>query len=167
MFAGSQVDERMLGAVAHARKAGIRTGLVSNSWGTRRYDRVLLADLFDGIVISGEVGMRKPTPQMYEIGAQRIGLEPSECVFVDDLPFNLPPAGRAGDGHGAPYRSGRDDPGARTAAPGEAGLSAHYRSDRASANASSSVCAPSIRTVSGPCSQVSASPAPLVRAAIP
>jgi putative hydrolase of the HAD superfamily len=96
MFAGSQVDEPMLAAVAHARGAGIRTGLISNSWGTRRYDRVLLADLFDGIVISGEVGMRKPAPQMYEIGAQRIGLEPSECVFVDDLPFNLPPAAELG-----------------------------------------------------------------------
>ncbi len=96
MFAGSRPDERMLAAVARARQAGIRTGLISNSWGTRRYDRVLLADLFDGLVISGEVGMRKPTPQMYEIGAERIGLEPSECVFVDDLPFNLAPAAELG-----------------------------------------------------------------------
>jgi putative hydrolase of the HAD superfamily len=96
MFAGSRADEQMLAAVVRARKAGIRTGLISNSWGTRRYDRTLLADLFDGIVISGELGIRKPTPQIYEIGAERIGLEPSACVYVDDLPFNLPPAAELG-----------------------------------------------------------------------
>ena len=96
MFAGAQTNEEMLAAVALAREAGVRTGLISNSWGTRRYDRALLGDLFDGIVISGEVGLRKPTPRMYELGAERIGLEPSTCVFVDDLPFNLPPAAELG-----------------------------------------------------------------------
>ena len=70
--------------------------MISNSWGTRRYDRGLLAELFDGIVISGEVGMRKPTPEIYELGAQRIGVEPRACVFVDDLPFNLAPASELG-----------------------------------------------------------------------
>jgi putative hydrolase of the HAD superfamily len=96
MFAGSRADEQMLAAVVRARKAGIRTGLISNSWGTRRYDRALLAELFDGIVISGEEGIRKPSPEMYEIGAERIELEPSACVYVDDLPFNLPPAAELG-----------------------------------------------------------------------
>jgi putative hydrolase of the HAD superfamily len=98
LFAGSGPDEAMLDAVLRARRAGIRTGLVSNSWGTRRYDRKRLSELFDGIVISGEVGMRKPAPQMYELGAQRIGLEPHACVFVDDLPFNLGPAAELGMG---------------------------------------------------------------------
>lgn len=96
LFAGSGPDEEMLGAVARARAAGVRTGLISNSWGTRRYDRELLANLFDGIVLSGEEGIRKPAPEIYAMGAQRIGLEPSECVFVDDLPFNLPPAAELG-----------------------------------------------------------------------
>jgi putative hydrolase of the HAD superfamily len=96
LFAGSRPDEAMLDAVHRARRAGIRTGLISNSWGTRRYDRTLLDRLFDGIVISGEVGMRKPTPEIYEMGAQRIGMPPGDCVFVDDLPFNLEPAERLG-----------------------------------------------------------------------
>jgi len=43
-------------------------------------------------VISGEVGLRKPAPEMYTRGAAAIGLDPSQCVFVDDLPFNLDPA---------------------------------------------------------------------------
>jgi epoxide hydrolase-like predicted phosphatase len=96
LFAGSRPDQAMLDAVHRARRAGIRTGLISNSWGTRRYDRTLLDRLFDGIVISGEVGMRKPTPEIYEMSAERIGVAPADCVFVDDLPFNLKPAQQLG-----------------------------------------------------------------------
>jgi putative hydrolase of the HAD superfamily len=96
LFAGVGPDEAMLAAVRAARAAGIRTGLVSNSWGTRRYDRALLEELFDGIVISGEVGIRKPAPEMYRLGAERAGAAPEACVYVDDLPFNLPPAAELG-----------------------------------------------------------------------
>jgi putative hydrolase of the HAD superfamily len=96
LFAGSEPDDAMVAAVARARESGIRTGLISNSWGTRRYDRRHLAELFDGIVISGEVGIRKPAPEIYALGAERIGMEPSACVFVDDLPFNLGPAAELG-----------------------------------------------------------------------
>ena len=86
----------MVGALRAARQAGIRTGLISNSWGTSRYPRELLAELFDGVVISGEVGIRKPTSRIYELGAEAIGREPWQCVYVDDLPFNLPPAQELG-----------------------------------------------------------------------
>ena len=96
MFAGSTPDKPMVSAVRAARRGGIRTGLISNSWGTRRYDRSQLEELFDGVVISGEVGIRKPAPEMYRLGAERIGLEPEACVFVDDLPFNLDPAAGLG-----------------------------------------------------------------------
>jgi epoxide hydrolase-like predicted phosphatase len=96
LFAGSRPDPPMIAAVLAARRAGIRTGLISNSWGTRRYDRSQLTELFDGVVISGEEGMRKPAPEMYALGAERIGLEPAACVFVDDLPFNLKPAAELG-----------------------------------------------------------------------
>lgn len=96
LFAGARPDEAMQAAVRSARGAGIRTGLISNSWGTRRYDRALLAELFDGVVISGELGIRKPSPEIYTVGAERIGVEPARCVFVDDLPFNLRPAAELG-----------------------------------------------------------------------
>ena len=116
LFAGGEPEPAMLEAVRRARAAGVRTGLISNSWGTRRYDRALLAELFDGVVISGEEGMRKPTPSIYELGAERIGVAPAQCVFVDDLPFNLEPAGRAGHGHRPSPGSGADDGRARAAA---------------------------------------------------
>lgn len=96
LFSGAQPDESMVQAVRAARGAGVRTGLISNSWGTTRYPRELLAELFDGIVISGEVGIRKPALRIYEMGAESIGLPASRCVFVDDLPFNLPPAEELG-----------------------------------------------------------------------
>nr|BFE66399.1 HAD-IA family hydrolase [Dactylosporangium thailandense] len=85
-------DVAMLGFVRAAHDAGIRTGLISNSWGLDRYDRVLLAELFDGVVISAEVGLRKPAPEIYALGAEAVGLDPAECVYVDDLPGNLKPA---------------------------------------------------------------------------
>jgi putative hydrolase of the HAD superfamily len=92
MFAGAAPDARMLGAVKAARDAGVRTGLISNSWGVDRYPQELIDELFDGVVISGVVGIRKPAPEIYEMGAQAVGLPPEDCVFVDDLGFNLKPA---------------------------------------------------------------------------
>jgi epoxide hydrolase-like predicted phosphatase len=96
MFAGSLPDARMLGAVKAAHDAGIRTGLISNSWGVDRYPQELMDELFDGVVISGVVGIRKPAREIYAMGAEAIGLPPSECVFVDDLGFNLKPAKELG-----------------------------------------------------------------------
>jgi putative hydrolase of the HAD superfamily len=96
LFGGVHADEEMISAVGRAREAGIHTGLISNSWGTRRYDRALLSELFDGVVLSGEERMRKPTPAIYELGAERIGVPASSCVFVDDLAFNLEPAAELG-----------------------------------------------------------------------
>jgi putative hydrolase of the HAD superfamily len=92
LFAGVLPEPEMPGVVLAARRAGIRTGLLSNSWGHRRYDRSRFDELFDAVVISGEVGLRKPDPAIYALGARSIGVEPDACVFVDDLPHNLEPA---------------------------------------------------------------------------
>ncbi len=96
LFAGVLPDEAMVEAVRRARRAGIRTALVSNSWGVERYPTALFPELFDGIVLSGEEGTRKPSKRMYELGAERAGAELPDCVFVDDLPFNLTPAQELG-----------------------------------------------------------------------
>src|SRR5207248_8232658 len=57
MFAGMEPAEPMVDAVRAARAGGIRTGLISNSWSTSHYDRDLLAELFDAVVISAEGGL--------------------------------------------------------------------------------------------------------------
>jgi putative hydrolase of the HAD superfamily len=79
-------------AVVMAKRQGIRTGLISNSWGATNYELDRFPEMFDGWVISGDEGMRKPDPKIYELGAERIGLTPEDCVFVDDLKGNLKPA---------------------------------------------------------------------------
>jgi putative hydrolase of the HAD superfamily len=88
MFGGVRPDDRMLAALRTARAAGIRTGLISNSMGEGRYDRSTFPDLFDGVVISGDVGLHKPQPEIFLLGAERAGVEPRDCVFVDDLREN-------------------------------------------------------------------------------
>jgi epoxide hydrolase-like predicted phosphatase len=96
LFAGVEPDVTMVEAVRRARAGGIRTALVSNSWGVHRYPRELFDELFDGVVISAEEGTRKPSRRMYELGAQRAGVAPERAVYVDDLPFNLQPAAALG-----------------------------------------------------------------------
>lgn len=88
LFARMTADGEMVAAVRRAKSAGIRTGLISNSLGEGRYDRSTFPELFDGVVISGEEGVHKPQPEIYLLGAERVGLPPQECVFVDDLREN-------------------------------------------------------------------------------
>jgi putative hydrolase of the HAD superfamily len=88
MFRGMKPSEPMVAAVRAARDSGIRTGLVSNSWSTSHYDRALLAELFDAVVISAEVGLHKPQPEIYLLASKRLGVEPERCMFIDDLREN-------------------------------------------------------------------------------
>jgi putative hydrolase of the HAD superfamily len=88
IFAGLGPEPAMLDAVRSARQAGVRTGLISNSVGTDIYDRTVLNELFDATVISGEVGLHKPQPEIFHLGAERIDVPPERCVFVDDLREN-------------------------------------------------------------------------------
>ena len=48
--------------------------------------------LFDGIIESSKVGVRKPDPAFYELACEQLGIVPSEAVFLDDLGVNLKPA---------------------------------------------------------------------------
>jgi putative hydrolase of the HAD superfamily len=88
LFAGLQPDEAMIGAVRAARDAGVRTALISNSWGLGIYDRASPTDLFDVSVISGEVGLHKPQPEIFTLACEQLDVKPSEAIFVDDLREN-------------------------------------------------------------------------------
>jgi putative hydrolase of the HAD superfamily len=95
MFAASAFDEGMHELMRAARRAGLRTGLLSNSWGGS-YPRHLFPDLFDAVVISAEVGMRKPEERIFRLAAEVLGLEPEECVFIDDIQDNVAAAQAVG-----------------------------------------------------------------------
>ena len=95
MFAAFEPVEPMYEVLRKARAAGIRTCLLSNSWGNS-YPRELFAELFDGVVISGEVGLRKPDPAIFQHALGLLGLPPQECAFIDDIEHNVRAAERLG-----------------------------------------------------------------------
>lgn len=95
LLADLRPDQRMLNAVQAASRAGIRAAVVTNSWGTEPYDPYepwQLKVTFDAVVVSHEVGLRKPDPAIYRLAAEEIGVAPGACVFVDDVASNLPAA---------------------------------------------------------------------------
>jgi epoxide hydrolase-like predicted phosphatase len=95
MFSGFGWEPSMAEALRHAKAAGFSTALLSNSWGNE-YPREGWDELFDAVVISGEVGMRKPEARIFRLTADRLGLAPEECVFVDDLAPNIRGAAAVG-----------------------------------------------------------------------
>jgi putative hydrolase of the HAD superfamily len=95
MFAWSKLDSGMLELFRKLHSDGVPTGLLSNSWGPD-YPRELFADMFDAVVISGEVGMRKPEPRIFLHAAQLLGVDPAQCVFIDDIEANVTAAQQAG-----------------------------------------------------------------------
>lgn len=96
LFAGLSPSGRMWEATRLARQAGIATALLSNSWSTDGYDYDLLEQHFDEVVISADVGLRKPDPAIFRLAADRLGVAVEDCVFVDDLDLNVAAAQRLG-----------------------------------------------------------------------
>jgi len=87
LFASLQPAEPMVEAVRRAREAGVPTGLISNSWVMDHYTDEIRG-LFDAVVISAEVGLHKPQPEIYRLAAERLGVGTEDCVIVDDLREN-------------------------------------------------------------------------------
>ncbi len=88
MFAHFTQAPAMTALVWRARSSGLAKALLSNSWGNS-YPAEVFEGMFDVIVISGEVGMRKPEARIYRHTCAELGLAPQECVFVDDLAHNV------------------------------------------------------------------------------
>ncbi|MFC4910425.1 HAD family hydrolase [Actinomadura gamaensis] len=87
MFAGFAPVEEMYALLEEVRAGGARTALLSNSWGNV-YPRDRWTGLFDAVVISCEVGMRKPDEAIFRHAVDLLGLDPAECVFIDDIVHN-------------------------------------------------------------------------------
>jgi putative hydrolase of the HAD superfamily len=87
LFADLQPNQPMVKAVERAQEVGVPTGLISNSWVMDHYTEEI-RDLFDVVVISAEVGLHKPQPEIYRLAAEQLGMKPEDCVFVDDLREN-------------------------------------------------------------------------------
>lgn len=96
VFGELRLQGRLWSASYLLRAEGILTGLLSNSWGTSDYPMDLIHRTFDDVVISGEVGLRKPDPAIFLLAAERLDVAPDACVFVDDHPLNLKAAAALG-----------------------------------------------------------------------
>lgn len=88
LFEGFSHAEDMNALVRRTKSAGFRTGMLSNSWGNKYPDH-LFDGMFDVVVISGEVGMRKPEERIYSYTQGLMDIDPQELVFVDDMPHNV------------------------------------------------------------------------------
>lgn len=86
-------------ALVRALRPPYRTAILSNadaSLRARLRDGLGIHDLFDAIVCSAEIGIAKPDPAIYRLAAERLGLEPAACVFVDDYEANVEAARTVG-----------------------------------------------------------------------
>jgi putative hydrolase of the HAD superfamily len=89
LFAAMGPDEQMYELIADLHAAGVTTALLSNSWGNT-YPRERLTALMDVMVISGEVGLRKPEPPIYRLVLERLGIsDAATVVFIDDAAPNI------------------------------------------------------------------------------
>jgi putative hydrolase of the HAD superfamily len=88
----------MVTALDRVIRAGYRTACLTNNvvGGEQRMDVGDVMVMFDHVVESSKVGCRKPETRFYEIACELVGVEPTECVFLDDLGINLKPAAAMG-----------------------------------------------------------------------
>lgn len=96
MQAGMRRDDRTVALVDDLRAAGVPVALVSNAFGRDCYAGFDLAALADEVVISAEIGIRKPSRRIYALACERLGVAPEQAVMVDDLQQNLDGAARIG-----------------------------------------------------------------------
>lgn len=89
IVAGEHKDSRVIDYIKATRKV-YKTALLSNIASRESMNRRLseeeLNELFDVVVISGEVRVQKPEPEIFKMVVERLEVEPSECVFIDDSP---------------------------------------------------------------------------------
>lgn len=97
-FADDSLDRDLVELIRSVRP-GVKTGMISNAWsGLRAVLRNPLAidDLFDAIVISAEEKIMKPDPWIYRLALQRLGVQPAEAIFLDDVQLNVDAAHASG-----------------------------------------------------------------------
>jgi putative hydrolase of the HAD superfamily len=94
---GGSAHPEMLTAIAQIQAAGLKTAALTNNWvaddGVGMRDRMpVFGELFDLIIESSIVGLRKPDPRIYELVCEQLDVEPAAAIFLDDLGVNLKPA---------------------------------------------------------------------------
>lgn len=97
-FDGDQVDEELVSFIRSLRPTYL-TGMISNAWLETRHwleNQWRIADSFDHIVISAEVGVAKPDPRIFHLALDGLEVTPLESVFIDDFEENIKAARKVG-----------------------------------------------------------------------
>jgi putative hydrolase of the HAD superfamily len=105
-WGGDVLDVKLVDAIRALRRS-YKTGLLSNAFSDLRQiieTRFPITDAFDVMIISAEVGLVKPDPQIYRLALDRLGVQPADAVFIDDFPQNIK-AARAVGLHAIHFRS--------------------------------------------------------------
>jgi putative hydrolase of the HAD superfamily len=105
-FAGLTPNAPMIELMASLRDEGYRMACLTNNvreWEPLWRALVPVDEIFELVVDSAFVGMRKPDPEIYELTVQRLGMRAEQCLFVDDLEHNCD-AARAAGMHAVVYR---------------------------------------------------------------
>ena len=102
---GGDVRPQMVEAIRRIKGAGLRTACVTNNFrshgplasdgvagGNGRPDTAAVMAMFDEVIESSVIGVRKPEPEFYRRALERMGLEAHQAVYLDDLGVNLKPA---------------------------------------------------------------------------
>lgn len=96
-----EIRPAMVAALRACKEAGFKVGCITNNVGDVGPETVsaeraaqwrAVAALFDSVVESSRVGVRKPEPAIYRMASERLGVAPDEAVYLDDLGINLKPA---------------------------------------------------------------------------
>jgi len=89
-FAGDVLDTHLVDFI-RSLKPHYKIGIISNAWSQIAESLVEwgIRDAFDMVVGSGDVGIMKPDPRIYQIALERLSVEPEEAVFVDDFIENV------------------------------------------------------------------------------
>jgi putative hydrolase of the HAD superfamily len=89
-----EVRPEMVEGLRRCKAAGLALACLTNNIanGEERPDVAEVMALFDVIVESSKLGIRKPEPRFYELACEALDVTPPECVFLDDLGINLKPA---------------------------------------------------------------------------
>jgi HAD superfamily hydrolase (TIGR01549 family) len=90
-WAGDYLDSELIDFIRSLRRT-CKTGLLSNAFSDLRYLATQvwkIADAFDQMIISAEVGLMKPDARIYQLAVRRLGVQPAEAVFIDDFIHNV------------------------------------------------------------------------------
>ena len=106
-FAQMEVNEPLLAYYRGLHERGLRLAILTNNvreWEPRWRAMLPIDELFELVVDSAFVGMRKPEPAIYELTLDRLGLPAQACAFVDDVEVNVSAASALGL-HAVHFRS--------------------------------------------------------------